>query len=228
MASRAHSLLRNTGQQLQRLILMDLSSPDARLFFPATQRNRRPIGDVLAETLPPKGLILELASGSGEHGVAFQKRFPQITWQCSDPDRNHCRSISAWISKEGLTTVMPQPLSLDVCSHDWLAHGSEAPVMVVAVNLLHISPWECTRSLMQGSVRHLKPGGKLLIYGPFRVSGKHVSESNQRFDDALQERDPSWGVREQEAVVEEARKAGLALQDIRLMPSNNRIILLER
>ena len=100
--------------------------------------------------------------------------------------------------------------------------------MVVAVNLLHISPWACTRSLMRGSVRHLKPGGKLLIYGPFRVSGEHVSESNQRFDDALQERDPSWGVREQEAVVEEARKAGLALQDIRLMPSNNRIILLER
>jgi len=81
---------------------------------------------------------------------------------------------------------------------------------------------------MRGSVRHLKPGGNLLIYGPFRVSGEHVSESNQRFDDALRERDPTWGVRDQEAVVEEAHNAGLVLQDIRLMPANNRIILLER
>ena len=100
--------------------------------------------------------------------------------------------------------------------------------MVVAVNLLHISPWACTRSLMQGSVRHLKPGGKLLIYGPFRVSGKHVSESNQNFDDSLRERNPSWGVRDQEAVIAEAQRAGLSLQDIRSMPSNNRIILFER
>ena len=207
---------------------MEFINPDERLFFPATQRNRQPIGNALADVLPPRGVILELASGSGEHGVAFQKRFPKISWQCSDPDPNHCRSISAWICHEGLTAVMPQPLPLDVRCDDWIKPGAEAPAMVVAVNLLHISPWECTRALMQGSVRHLRSDGKLLIYGPFRVTGKHVSDSNEQFDNALRERNPNWGVRDQDAVINEARQAGLTLADIRLMPCNNRMILFKR
>ena len=207
---------------------MERFSDDARLFFPATQRNVHAIGDVLADALPADGLILELASGSGEHGVAFQQRFPRITWQCSDPDPDHCLSISAWIAHTELTSAMPQPLALDVCAPDWVHDLPTAPAMVVAVNLLHISPWECTQGLMHGSARHLSPGGRLLIYGPFRVEGEHVSESNQNFDDSLRERNPSWGVRDQEAVIAEAQRAGLSLQDIRLMPSNNRIILFER
>ena len=207
---------------------MEHSTHDARLFFPATQRNVQAIGDVLADSLPSAGLILELASGSGEHGVAFQQRFPRITWQCSDPEPDHCRSISAWIAHAGLTSAMPQPLALDVCAPNWVQELPTAPAMVVAVNLLHISPWECTRALMQGSVRHLRPEGKLLIYGPFRVAGKHVSDSNEQFDNALRERNPHWGVREQDAVINEARHAGLTLSDIRLMPSNNRMILFKR
>lgn len=207
---------------------MERFSDDARLFFPATQRNVHAIGDVLADALPARGLILELASGSGEHGVAFQQRFPRVTWQCSDPDPDHCLSISAWIAHTGLTFAMPQPLALDVCAPDWVHDLPTAPAMVVAVNLLHISPWECTQALMYGSARHLSPGGRLLIYGPFRVEGEHVSESNQNFDDSLRERNPSWGVRDQEAVIAEAQRAELSLQDIRLMPSNNRIILFER
>ena len=207
---------------------MERFSDDARLFFPATQRNVHAIGDVLADALPADGLILELASGSGEHGVAFQQRFPRITWQCSDQDPDHCLSISAWIAHTELTSAMPQPLALDVCAPDWVHDLPTAPAMVVAVNLLHISPWECTQALMDGSARHLSPGGRLLIYGPFRVEGEHVSKSNQNFDDSLRERNPSWGVRDQEAVIAEAQRAGLSLQDIRLMPSNNRIILFER
>lgn len=207
---------------------MEHFSDDARLFFPATQRNVHAIGDVLADALPARGLILELASGSGEHGVAFQQRFPRVTWQCSDQDPDHCLSISAWIAHTELTSAMPQPLALDVCAPDWVHDLPTAPAMVVAVNLLHISPWECTQALMHGSARHLSPGGRLLIYGPFRVEGEHVSESNQNFDDSLRERNPSWGVRDQEAVIAEAQRAGLSLQDIRLMPSNNRIILFER
>ena len=207
---------------------MERFSDDARLFFPATQRNVHAIGDVLADALPADGLILELASGSGEHGVAFQQRFPRITWQCSDQDPDHCLSISAWIAHTELTSAMPQPLALDVCAPDWVHDLPTAPAMVVAVNLLHISPWECTQALMYGSARHLSPGGRLLIYGPFRVEGEHVSESNQNFDDSLRERNPSWGVRDQEAVIAEAQRAGLSLQDIHLMPSNNRIILFER
>ena len=119
---------------------------------------------------------------------------------------------------------MPQPLALDVRTSDWGLALPAAPAMVVTVNLLHISPWECTQALMRGAARHLSADGQLLIYGPFRVDGKHVSESNQLFDNALQERNASWGVRDQDAVIAEAQTAGLSFRDIRLMPSNNRII----
>ena len=53
---------------------------------PAVARNRDPIAAVLAEELPPSGLVLEVASGTGEHAVHFARAFPAITWQPSDPD----------------------------------------------------------------------------------------------------------------------------------------------
>ena len=86
---------------------------DKRLFFSATQRNRDSIGDVLTKIIN-KGSVLEIGSGSGEHGVFFQKRFPEIIWQTSDPDLVHRKSISSWIKYEDLTEKMPQPLEIDV------------------------------------------------------------------------------------------------------------------
>ena len=197
---------------------------DQRLIFPATQRNRVPIGNALAEQLPSKGLILELASGSGEHGVAFQKRFPDLIWQCSDPDPEHCRSINAWIRHEQLTLKMPAALQLDVRDTSWLQQLGEPAQAVVAINLLHISAWNCTTALFKQSAAVLPSGGTLCVYGPFSVDGHHVSESNRSFDASLRERNPSWGVRDQTTVLEQAMEAGLALQQITLMPANNRLI----
>ena len=57
-----------------------------RLFFPATQRNKDSIGAILSRIIKKEGSILEIGSGSGEHCVVFQKRFPEIIWQTSDPD----------------------------------------------------------------------------------------------------------------------------------------------
>tara|TARA_B100001059_G_scaffold66926_1_gene63594 strand:- start:75 stop:698 length:624 start_codon:yes stop_codon:yes gene_type:complete len=197
---------------------------DQRLIFPATQRNRVPIGNALAEQLPSKGLILELASGSGEHGVTFQKRFPDLIWQCSDPDPEHCRSINAWIRHEQLTLKMPAALQLDVRDTSWLQQLGEPAQAVVAINLLHISAWNCTTALFKQSAAVLPSGGTLCVYGPFSVDGHHVSESNRSFDASLRERNPSWGVRDQTTVLEQAMEAGLALQQITLMPANNRLI----
>ena len=87
---------------------------DERLFFPATERNRGPIGEVLSKILPSNGFVLEIASGSGEHGVIFQERFLNIHWQTSDPDPSYRKSVSAWIKHQGLMAKMPQPLDLDV------------------------------------------------------------------------------------------------------------------
>ena len=197
---------------------------DERLLFPATERNRVPIGDVLADQLPSTGLILEIASGSGEHGVTFQKRFPDLIWQCSDPDPEHCRSIDAWIRHEQLTQTMPPALQMDVRDAN-LAKQLGAPAQaVVAINLLHISAWECSIALLAQAATLLPSGGKLCIYGPFSVDGRHVSDSNRSFDASLRQRDPTWGVRDQTVVLQEAGAAGFTLQDITLMPANNRMI----
>ena len=197
---------------------------DERLIFPATQRNRVPIGDVLAEQLPSKGFILEIASGSGEHGVSFQKRFPDIVWQCSDPDPEHCRSIDSWIRHEQLALKMPAALQLDVRDTGWQKQLSEPAQAVVAINLLHISAWNCTTALFTQTAALLPSGGTLCVYGPFSVDGQHVSESNRSFDASLKERNPAWGVRDQTKVLKQAFKAGLTLQNITLMPANNRMI----
>ena len=203
---------------------MNSSFGDERLFFPATQRNRAPIGDVLAEQLQCTGLVLEIASGSGEHGVSFQKRFPKLTWQCSDPDPEHCRSIDAWIRHEQLTQQMPAALTLDVRDPDWLEQLKEPVQAVVAINLLHISAWDCTTALLRQSAALLPSGGKLCVYGPFSVDGRHVSASNISFDASLLQSNPAWGVRDQTTVLREACEAGLTLQNIALMPANNRMI----
>ena len=203
---------------------MNSSFGDERLFFPATQRNRAPIGDVLAEQLQCTGLVLEIASGSGEHGVSFQKRFPKLTWQCSDPDPEHCRSIDAWIRHEQLTQQMPAALTLDVRDPDWLEQLQEPVQAVVAINLLHISAWDCTTALLRQSAALLPSGGKLCVYGPFSVDGRHVSASNISFDASLNQSNPAWGVRDQTTVLREACEAGLTLQNIALMPANNRMI----
>ena len=197
---------------------------DERLIFPATQRNRVPIGDVLAEQLPSKGFILEIASGSGEHGVSFQKRFPELTWQCSDPDPEHCRSIDSWIRHEQLTLKMPAALQLDVRDTNWPKQLTEPAQAVVAINLLHISAWNCATALFTQSAALLPSGGTLCVYGPFSVDGHHISDSNRSFDASLRERNPDWGVRDQTTVLNQACEAGLTLQNITLMPANNRMI----
>ena len=92
---------------------------DNRLFFPSTERNRKSIGEVLSRILVKKGFILEIGSGSGEHGVAFQKSFPEIIWQSSDPELIHRKSISSWINHEELSLKMPQPLDIDVEKNPW-------------------------------------------------------------------------------------------------------------
>ncbi len=203
-------------------------SADERLLFPATQRNRIPIGDALARLLPSRGLVLEIASGSGEHGVTFQRRFPELTWQCSDPEPEHCLSINSWIQHEGLNGTMPAALQLDVRDQNWSQHLSATPQAIVAINLLHIAPWECTLALLQNASELLQAGGSLSVYGPFCVDGAHVSDSNFSFDLSLKQRNPSWGVRDQTTVINEAASLGLKLCEITLLPANNRLITWNR
>ena len=205
--------------------LSSLSNQD-RLYFPATVRNRDPLGNALSELLPEQGAVLEIASGSGEHAVTFQRRFPGVLWQASDPDPIHCKSINAWIDYECLSGQMPPALKLDVLDQPWLIPEKitiELKV-VVAINLIHIAPWRCCQSLVEQASKYLPMGGRLILYGPYRRNGLHTSLSNEVFDQSLRERNPSWGVRDLEAVETLCTDVGLENMHCIELPANNLVV----
>ena len=196
---------------------------DNRLFFPATKRNRTFIGDVLSRIIQTKGSILEIGSGSGEHGVAFQKRFPETIWQTSDPDLRHRQSIISWINYEKLNMKMPQPLAIDVEITPWGIKSELGLSLqgIVSINLIHISSWNCTRSLFKQSGKLLSNGKYLMLYGPFKIGNEHISQSNYLFDKELKMQNNNWGVRNLDKVNEEAYNNGFVQKDLILMPANN-------
>lgn len=192
------------------------------LHAPATARNRDPILEVLHRVLPPAGLVLEVASGSGEHAVWFAPRLPGLTWQPSDPDSVARQSIEAWRQATAAGNLLP-PLDLDVRRWPWPVERAEA---VVAINMIHISPWAATEGLVRGATALLPVGAPLVLYGPFRREGRHTAPSNEAFDADLRMRDPSWGVRDLEAVAEAAEAFDLA--EVVAMPANNFTVVLRR
>lgn len=192
---------------------------DARQHSPSTARNRDVILAALRDALPPRASVLELASGSGEHAVHVAKAMPEITWRPSDPDEAARASIAAWIAAEGLTNVR-EPLTIDVSKDRWGVEG-QAFDALVAINMIHISPWEATLGLMAGAQRLLPAGGVLFTYGAYKRGGRHTAPSNEAFDAWLKQRDPSYGVRDVEAVEDAARACGLGIRNLIEMPANN-------
>ncbi len=203
---------------------------DNRLFFPAAKRNKTFIGDVLSRIIQKNGSILEIGSGSGEHGVAFQKRFPETIWQTSDPDLRHRQSISSWILYEKLNMKMPQPLAIDVEITPWEISSALALSLqvIVSINLIHISSWNCTRSLFKESGKLLSNGKYLMLYGPFKIDNEHISQSNYLFDKSLKMQNNNWGVRNLDEVNKEAYNNGFAQKELICMPANNLSIIYKK
>jgi cyclopropane fatty-acyl-phospholipid synthase-like methyltransferase len=198
-----------------------------RLTSPATSRNREPILTVLQRVLPPRARVLELASGAGEHAAFFASAMPEITWQPSDPDRDARASIAEWIKAEALRNVRP-PVEIDVRSDTWGVEAQAPFDALVAINMIHISPWEATLGLMRGAGRLLREGGAMLTYGPYKRDGAHAAPSNEAFDASLKARDPRWGVRDVSDVDSAARENGLQLREIVEMPANNLSLVFEK
>ena len=196
---------------------------DNRLNFPATIRNRDSLAEVLGNYISPNGLFLEIASGSGEHGVYFQKIFPSITWQTSDPELIHRKSINSWIKHEGLYSKMPEPLDLDVEIRPWPINSKLRILIkgIVCINMIHITPWSCTNALFEESKRFLEQNQFLMLYGPFLLKEKQTSESNLKFNEYLKSRNPLWGLRQLDDVNKIALKNGYMLEKIIDMPANN-------
>ena len=200
---------------------------DHRLFFPATQRNKKYIGDVLSKIPLTKGSILEIGSGSGEHGIEFQKRFPELIWQTSDPEMEYRKSINSWIDHERLNNKMPEPLKIDVIDTPWHIPSNILDSLqgIISINMIHIAPWLCTECLFKEASKILKEKKFILLYGPFKIKDKHTSESNKLFDKALKKQNNDWGVRNLENVNEEAMINGFKQKQIIEMPSNNLILI---
>ncbi len=196
---------------------------DKRLFFPATERNRKFIQEILSRIILKSGYILEIGSGSGEHGVAFQKCFPEITWQSSDPEPIHRNSISSWIEYEKLKLKMPQPLDINVEKTPWNIPSELLLSLqgIISINMIHITSWNCTKALFRESGKLLKKGKFLMLYGPFKICNMHISRTNDLFDSSLKIKNKSWGVRDLGAVSKEATNNGFVREDLIRMPANN-------
>jgi cyclopropane fatty-acyl-phospholipid synthase-like methyltransferase len=199
-------------------------SEDARRFAPAVARNKAAITEVLGRHLPASGLVLEIASGSGEHALHFAEHFPALTFQPTDADAAALASIAAWRDEARLTNLLP-PLMLDVMADVWPMQKAD---VLVCINMIHIAPWEATAALMQGAARSLPPNGMLFLYGPFKQGGAHTAPSNAEFDASLRAQDVRWGVRDLGAVAEIARAAGFAAPMVEAMPANNLSVIFRR
>lgn len=192
--------------------------------WPAAARNTRPIGDALVDLLPGDGVVLEVASGTGQHVAALGARFPHLTWQPSDLVDDNFASIQAWSRDLGATNVLP-PIVLDATADSWAVGTVHA---IFNANMVHIAPWEACLGLLAGAARVLQSSGALIVYGPYLRGVERDAPSNLRFDESLRARNPSWGIRRLADVAEQAEVAGLELESVTEMPANNLTLVFRR
>jgi SAM-dependent methyltransferase len=198
--------------------------PNNQRLSASVSRNRAPILAVLERVLSDAGLVLEIASGTGEHAVHFAAHLPAVTWQPSDPDPEMGESIAGWTAEAGLENVRP-PLTIDASAADWPVGAAEA---VVCINMVHIAPWAAAEGLIAGAGRVLSTGGILYMYGPYRVGGIHTAPSNAAFDADLRRRNPAWGIRDLNDIAALAVRNGLVLVEVLDMPANNKSVVFRK
>lgn len=205
-----------------------LEGTGERRFSPSIGRNKDVVRDALLSILPMQGNVLEIGSGTGEHGIHVTESAPDMRWTFTEYNEDAWPSIRAWMAhaeRPGLSG----PLKLDAAAFNW-GEAIEATRYdgVFSANVIHIAPFEVCTGLLAGAARLLKPAGRLVIYGPFGRDGV-LSQGNANFDADLKRRDVSWGVRDLERdVVPLAEKNGLRLVEIIEMPKANLTVAFER
>lgn len=193
---------------------------DPRRHSPAAERNAAPILSELQRLLPARGVLLEIASGTGQHAAHCSAGLPGWQWLPSDFEAAALPSIAAWCA--GLARVRV-PLQLDVLQPHW--PGVPATVdAIYCANMVHIAPWACCAGLMRGAARHLSAPGLLITYGPYLEDAVPTSPGNLAFDADLRARHPAWGLRRLEDVAQEAARVGLQLRERVAMPANNLLL----
>ena len=197
---------------------------DGKWFTSSAERNKDPILAVLARVLPRRGVVLEIASGTGQHILHFANALPGLAWQPSDRDPELRESIALRVKEQQLANVN-RPINLDVTRLPWPLQTADA---VVCINMIHVAPWSATLALLEGTKALLPTQHVLFLYGPYRRFGQHTSRSNEQFDSDLRAHDPEWGVRDLEAVSEAAASSGFVLAEVVEMPANNFSVIFKR
>ena len=188
---------------------------------PAAARNSEPLAEVLAEELPDRGLVLEVASGSGEHAVFLARRFPALDWQPSDVDLEALASVDAWAAEAAVANLRPA-IALDAAQANWPIAAADA---VLCVNMVHISQWSAAVGLFTGAGRILTSGAPLVLYGPFIEPGRETAPSNLAFDQSLKQRNSEWGLRNTADLDALAADHGLRRTARHAMPANNLVLV---
>jgi len=183
-------------------------------FSEACERNREPILAVLKRIFSDRRAVLEIGAGTGQHAAYFTAALPHLRWQPSDV-AEHLPGIRAWGT---------EPIELDV-EKAWPAVEADA---VFSANTSHIMSWPQVERMFEGVGRLLPEGGLFALYGPFKYGGRHISESNARFDAMLRARDPASGLRDIDAVTTLGARCSLRRVEDNPMPANNRLLLFRK
>jgi SAM-dependent methyltransferase len=197
---------------------------DPRFYFPHVARNREAILQVLRRVLPSQGLVLEVASGSGEHAAYFAERLPSLIWQPSELDPRSLASIAAHRMAADTPNLLA-PVCLDATSEQWPVESADA---LVCINMIHIAPWAVSEGLMAGARRVFQMGGVIYLYGPYKIDGRHTAQSNKEFDAWLRTQNAQWGVRDFADMADLAARNDFVLIETVPMPGNNMSIIFKR
>lgn len=215
---------------------MTISAPDThddRLDAPTVHRNHGAIIALLTEYLQDaSGNAIEIGSGTGQHVIGFARAFPGLTWWPSDPDPVNIKSIDAWRRHSGLENIA-EPVAIDAASADWHLGAPGMPpdrdvAVIIATNVLHITPWQVSLGLFSAASRYLTQNGHLFLYGPFARNGTHTAASNEQFDMSLRAENPEWGVRDMVDLETLATGCGLRLTQVADMPRDNFVLVFSR
>ena len=200
-----------------------MNSPLKR-FAPAAERNIAPIGNALSSIIKPGDHILELASGTGQHVAAFSERFPRCRWHPSDYNDESLASIDAYRLESHQNNFMA-PRRIDLEKFQPLDQCFD---LVLAINLFHITSWVAVEGTFRLTELSLMSGGALVTYGPYRSFGFLRPASNRAFDEMLRMKNSEWGVRDVEVLAQKARSFGLVLEEMRLLPANNHLLVFRK
>lgn len=201
---------------------------DGRRFSPSTGRNKDIVRTTFLEVMPTQGRILEIASGTGEHGAHITAVAHELNWTYSDIDPVSQASQLSWrnhVTHDRLNG----PITVNTTQADWGEVEDGAPWNgMFCANMIHIAPFAAAQGLLAGAGRLLLPGGRLMLYGPFARDGE-IAPSNARFSEDLRRRDSSWGVRDLDLeILPLANAAGLRLTMVKAMPANNLSVVFEK